>query len=327
MRNIFLVMKNNLYRFTREKGMMAMVGLVMPIVICLGVYFSGTDDMKGRIAIVGANQEEKEMFEASMEGNEKITMEFLSSSPSKTELIKGIYLAEINFNEGEPKVISYGKEEIKKTLEANLKGEVYEVKDENSSVQGKVIGFLIMFLFMGATTMVMDFFLSDRENGTYTRVLSGRISYLQYICGQMLYSIFILTIPSTLWAVLVIKVLNINLEISIGLFIFLVVLVGVLSSSFGMFISTIFKDRTSATMGGSIIVMVSSIFGGCLINFTDSNQIIGFIRDLIPQKRLIDLSNNFNNGDLIFVILSIVIFILISVILGKRQYENGDFVA
>lgn len=325
MRNILLVMKNNLYRFTKEKVMMTMVVGVMPIIICLGVYFNGMDSIKGKIAVVGARIEEKEMIEGSMMDNEKVKVEFLEESPSKTELIKGVYLAEINFQGNEPSVISYGKEDIKKTLEANLKGEVYVGDDNNATVQGKIIGFLIMFLFFGATTMVMDFFLVDRENGTYTRVLSGKISYFQYITGQMLYSTVILTIPSTMWSVFILKVLNVNLEISYSLFTFLLLLVGVLSSSFGMFISTIFKDRASASMGGSIVVMITCLLGGCLINIADSNKVIGFIRNILPQKRLIDLSNNFNNTDLIFVIFSILVFGLISVILGERQYKNGDF--
>ena len=143
--------------------------------------------------------------------------------------------------------------------------------------------------------------------------------------AMMRRSTVILTIPSTMWSVFILKVLNVNLEISYSLFTFLLLLVGVLSSSFGMFISTIFKDRASASMGGSIVVMITCLLGGCLINIADSNKVIGFIRNILPQKRLIDLSNNFNNTDLIFVIFSILVFGLISVILGERQYKNGDF--
>lgn len=326
MRNILLVMKNNLYRFTKEKIMMIMIFLVMPVIICLGVYFNSTDNIKGKIAVVGATLDQQEIIKDSMNDNKKVKVEFLKKRPSKTELIKGVYLAEINFEGNEPTVVSYGKEEIRKTLEASLNGEVYVVEDNNDTVQGKVIGFLIMFLFMGASTMVMDFFLTDRETGTYTRVLSGKVSYFQYIAGQMLYSLVVLSIPSIVWASFILKVLNVNLDISYSLFTFLLLLVGILSSSFGMFIATIFKDRTSASMGGSIIVMITCLLGGCLINFNDSNKVIGFIRNIIPQKRLIDLSNNFNNGDLLFVVCAILLFIFISVILGKRQYENGDFV-
>lgn len=325
MRNILLIAKNNLYRFTKEKAMMIMTIIVMPIIICLGVYFSSTNDIKGKIACVGATIEEKEIIETNVNDNEKVKIEFMKNSPSKTDLIKGVYLAEINFDSDQPTVISYGKEDIRKTLEAGLNGEVYEKVDDSTTVQGKVIGFIIMFLFMGATTMIIDFFLSDRENGTYTRVLSGKISYFEYIGGQILYSIIILSIPSTIWSVLILKVLNVNLDISYSLFMFLVLLVGILSSSLGMFIATIFKDRVSASMGGSIIVMITCLLGGCLVNIDDTNKVMGFIRNVLPQKRMIDLANNFNNGDLIFVICSILIFILISVILGKRQYENGTF--
>lgn len=326
MRNILIVMKNNLYRFRKEKVMMVMVVVVMPIIISLGVYFSGTDNIKGKIAVVGASIKEQEIIEASIKKNDKLKMNFLEESPRKTELIKGIYLAEIRFEGDEPKVISYGKEDVKKALEAGLKGESYASKDNNFTVQGKVVGFLIMFLFMGSTTMVMDLFLSDRESGTYTRVLNGNISYFQYIAGQLLYATVILSLPSTIWSILILKVMNVNLSISYLLLTYIILLVGLLSSSFGMFISTVFKNRAAATMGGSIITMITCLLGGCLINFTDTNKIIGFIRDLLPQKRLIDLSNSFNNWDLIFVISSILIFVSISVILGKRQHENGNFV-
>lgn len=322
MRKVLLVMKNNLYRFSKEKSMMIMVLLVMPIIVCLGVYFNGTDNIKGKIAIVDASTENKNIIESSMKGNEKIKLEFLKESPSKTELVKGVYLAEINFEKTKPVVISYGKEDIKKALEANLKGEVYVPENNTDTVQGKVIGFLIMFLFMGATTMVMEFFLQDRENGTYTRILSGNISYFQYMAGQILYALVILSLPSTVWTIFILKVMNVNLSISYSLLIFLLLLVGMLSSSFGVFVANIFKDRTSATMGGSILVMISCLLGGCLINFNDTNKVIGFIRNILPQKRLIDLANNFNNQDLIFVVFAILVFLVISIICGNKRYKN-----
>ena len=326
MRNIILVMRNNLYRFMKDKVMLAMVIVVMPIIICLGVYFNSTNSIKGTVAVVGTTVQEKDMIKNSMKDSDKIKIEFLEKSPTKTDLIKGIYIAEINLEGDKPIVTSYGKDEIKKTLEAVLEGKVYEGKGTNETVQGKVIGFLVMFLFLGSATMIMDFFVSDRENGTYTRVLSGKINYYEYILGQMLYSIVILSIPSTIWSVILLKVLNVNLDISYSLFIFILLLVGVLSSSFGMFIATIFKSRAAVSMGGSIVAMITCLLGGCLINIVDSNKIIGFIRNILPQKHVIDLANNFNNGDLIFTISYILAFVAISVVLGRIQYENGDFV-
>ena len=325
MRNILLVLKNNLYRLSKETLILFMMIIVLPIIIYLGIYFSELDGIKGKIAIVGVNYNQEEALKNSIENDDNITLEFLEKSPSKTELIKGIYLAEINFTREEPEVISYGKEEVKKALEANMKGETYTAISNETTVQGKIIGFLTMYLFFGSL-MIMDFFLTDRENGAYTRVLIGKVSYYEYIVGQILYAILTITVPSIAFSLLLLKFLAVELSISLGLFALIVLLVGVLLSSFSIAICTIGKDKVTATMGGSAIVLITSLLGGCLINIVDTNKFISAIRNCIPQKRLIDLANNFNNKDLIILLLITVFFILISVFVGKNQCENGDFV-
>ncbi|MGL5150122.1 MAG: ABC transporter permease [Clostridium sp.] len=330
MRNMLLVMKNNLYRFSKDKVMIVMGLIIMPIVILLGLYFSSGDDIKGNIAMISVSNEAKEVITKGFENNDKFKIEYFEESVSKTSLIKGIYIAQVDFREidnmGVPKITSYGNEEIKKAIESIFTGAPYEGVENKTTVVGKVIGFLIMFLLMGGVSMVMEFFLCDKENGTYTRVLSGNTSYFQYMCGQLLYSIVVLTTPATLWTVGIIMVLGINIEISYVLLGLLVILLGILSGTFAMFIATIFKDRVSASMGGSIIVMITSLFGGCLVNIEDSNKIIGFIRGLLPQKRMIDLANKFNLEDLAFIIVIIFILLFSSIIIGKKQYESGEFI-
>lgn len=325
MRNILLVIKNNLYRLSRETMILIMIFIVMPVIVYLGVYFNEMDGIKGKIAVVGATVQQEEAITKSMGENDSITLKFMDESPTNTDLIKGIYLAEINVEESEPKVISFGKEEIKKSLEAGLKGETYEAPADTSTVEGKIIGFLTMFLFFGSM-MIMDFFLTDRENKVYSRVLLGTLSYYEYIIGQLIYSVIALTTPTIIISLLVIKVLAVELSISLGLFAMLILLMGVLATSFAILVSTLLKDKVSASMGASAITMITCLLGGCLVNIVDTNKIMSFIRGFIPQKRLIDLANNFNNEDLAVLLVMIVVFILISIIVGKRQYENGDFV-
>ena len=325
MRNILLVIKNNLYRLSKEKIIIGMLIIVLPLVVYGGIYFAQIDIIKGKIAVVGANSQEKESIESAIIDNEKIDLLFLDKSPSKTELIKGIYLAEINLTKDEPEVISYGKEEVKKSLEASIKGEIYLGTSDKTTIQGKIIGFLTMFLLIGSI-MVMDFFLTDRENGVYVRVLLGRMSYGEYMTGQILYSILVLTVPAMIMSLLVLKILSVQLSISTGIFALLILLVGLLSSSFSMLISTFSKNIISASMVGSAITVITSLLGGSIVNIVDSNKIIGFLRNCLPQKRLIDLANNYNNQDLIFLSVIILVFISISLFIGKRQYENGVFV-
>ncbi|MEG1002675.1 MAG: ABC transporter permease [Clostridium sp.] len=325
MRNILLIIKNNLYRLTKMKIMLVMIIVVLPIIIYGGIYFSKADNIKGKIAIVNATSTQEEAMKKSTEGNDNITFEFLSKEPAKTDLIKGIYIAEINFEGTEPKVISYGNKEIKKQLEASLRGEVYESDVEITTIEGRIIGFLIMFLFMGSI-MAMEFFLTDRENGTYVRVLSSNVSYYEYIIGQIAYLVCTLTVPTLIISLIMLKVLSIQLNMTIGLFSLLILIIGLLSSSFSALVCTLCKDKVSATMSGSAITMITCLLGGCIINIVDNNKIVEALRNLIPQKRLIDLANSYNNEDLIFIIVVIIVFTSISIVLGKRQYENGDFV-
>lgn len=325
MRNILLVIKNNLYRLSRETMILIMIFVVMPVIVYLGVYFNEMDGIKGKIAVVGATIQQEEVIIKSMGENDNITLKFMDESPTNTDLIKGIYLAEINLEESQPKVISFGKEEIKKSLEAGLKGETYEAPADTATVEGKIIGFLTMFLFFGSM-MIMDFFLTDRENKVYSRVLLGTLSYYEYIIGQLIYSVIALTTPTIIISMVVIKVLAVELSISLGLFAMLILLMGVLATSFAILVSTLLKDKVAASMGGSAITMITCLLGGCLVNIVDTNKIMSFIRGFIPQKRLIDLANNFNNEDLAVLLVMIIAFILISIIVGKRQYENGDFV-
>lgn len=325
MRNILLVMKNNLYRLSKNKSMLIMIGLIMPIIIGFGIYFGQTETIKGKIAIVGVSSQQEAMIKETMGENDNITFDFLEESPTNTDLIKGLYLAEINFEGDEAKVISYGKEDVKHALEANLKGEVYEGKADNTNVVGKIIGFLTMFLFMGSV-MVMEFFLEDRKSRVYTRVLSGSVSYYEYMIGQLVYSISVLTVPTILIAIGVVKILSVELSISLLGFAGLIFMVGLVSTAYSMLLCNLFKSEMTVNMTAGNLAMLTSLFGGCIINIVDTNKVIGFLRDFIPQKRLLDLANSYNNADLIFLIGVVIIFISISIIVGKKHYESGEFI-
>lgn len=325
MRNILLVVKNNLLRLKKEKLMLCMLFIILPIVVALGIYFSNTD-IQGKIAVVVSDaKQEKSIKDSLVNTHNKVSVEFLNEMPTKTELIKGVYLAAIDCTKDDIEIIAYGKQDVKNQLEASLKGEIYEGTQDNTTVEGKIIGFLIMFLFF-CSIMILDFWLTDRENGVYARVLTGNLSYLQYILGQILYLILVLTIPTMIISLIVLKVSSVNLNISMTNFMLLLLLVGLLSASFAIFIGTIFYNKASVQIKGSMITMITCLLGGCIINIQDDNGIIAFIRSCIPQKRLIDLANNANNTDLYFLLITMIIFILISVATGKRQYESGRYI-
>ena len=325
MRNILLVIKSNLYRCSKNSAILFMAIIVMTIIVGLGVYFGGTDELKGKIAVVGVPKEQEDVLRKSLGESNKIDFEFLDESLTKTSLIRDGYLVEINYEGGEPKVRSYGNEEVKKYIEASLNGEVYEGSTEKTTVQGKIVGFLIMFLSMGAT-MVLQFLLEDRKNKVYTRTLIAGVSYYEYIIGQVIYALLGLGTPTILISAVVVKVLGVSLNISYLTFIGLVFLAVLISVAYGIFLCNLFKNEMTVEIVSSNFAMILCLFSGSIININDTNKFIGFIRNCLPQKRLIDLANSFNRNDLIFVIIVAVILIGIAIIKGKKDFEEGAYI-
>jgi ABC-type multidrug transport system permease subunit len=135
-----------------------------------------------------------------------------------------------------------------------------------------------------------------------------------------------LTIPTLIISLIFFGAFPVELNISIASFSLFIVLISLIGSSIAILIFNLFKNKNSVEFVSSMIILITSIWGGGIVNVEDSNKIIGFIRDCLPQKRLIDLANSYNNADLIFLIIMIVVFISISLIIGERKYRNGEFI-
>ena len=325
MRNIFLIVKNNLYRLKRDKASLIMIVFILPIVIGCGIYFSRDIEMKGVIAVSGIEKSEQINIEKALGGSENISFEFLDGEISKTKLIRGEYIAGIKFLEnGKVEVSEFSNKEAARQIEAMIKGEEYVSDILAVSTVSKIVGFLAMFLCFCALTIV-DPFLSDRENKVYSRVLTANISYYEYTLGQIFYLIITLAIPSMIVSFAITSIFNIDINMGTGMFLLVVFITGLFSSSFAILASNLFKVKMQVAINGSIIVMITSLLSGCVINIEGGNKFIEGIRGLLPQKRLIDFANDLNNIDLIFVIGFIVIALIMSVYIGNKDYEKGVF--
>lgn len=324
MRNIILILKNNLYRLKYDKVSVFMMLIITPLMVGLGVYFSNDVEIKGKIAVNGASTKQEEVIKTAFKENESIELEFLKDEIENTKLIRGEYVAQVTLADKNIEINEFSNTEVKNTLEALIEGKVYESEVEQVSTASKIIGFLVMFLFFGSIA-VADPFLSDRENKIYTRVLQGNVSYIEYTLGQLIYTIAILGVPAMIISGIMVSVLDINLGMSTLSFMGIVFLVGLLSGSYITFMGNIFKTRTAVGMNTSIISMVTCLLSGCLISIDGGNKIVDGIRNLLPQKRLIDFANELGGTDLICVLGFIVIALGLSIYIGSKDYEKGVF--
>ncbi|WP_297632653.1 ABC transporter permease [uncultured Clostridium sp.] len=324
MRNILLIIKGNILRLKKDKVTLLMIIIVLPIIVSLGVYFGSANNVKGKIAVIKSTNEEKMMIENIFKENEGIKIEALNSEIKNTSLITGAYLAEIKFEDGKVKVNEYSNQNIKEIIDSIFYGKEYIASENNVGVVEKITGFLMMFLFYGALAS-SSFFLQDRENGIYIRVLSGNVSFFQYTLGQILYILLVVIVPASIISIGMIKILSVDINMSYMTFLGILTLLGTLCSSMIILIGNIFKKTNEVQMNAAIIGMITSLFSGCLMNVEGSSKIIETVRNILPQKRLLDFVRDFNNGDLIFVISSIIIFVIIGIYIGSNNYKKGIF--
>lgn len=324
MRNILLIIKGNILRLKKDKVTLLMIIIVLPIIVSLGVYFGSTKDIKGKVAIINPTNEERMIVENIFKENEGIKIETLDSEIKNTSLITSAYLAEIKFEGGKVKVNEYSNKEIRGIVDWIFYGKEYISSENSVGVVEKIIGFLMMFLFYGALAS-SSFFLQDRENGIYVRVLSGNVSFFQYTLGQILYILLVVIVPASIISIGMIEILNVDINMSYRSFLGILILLGTLCSSMIILIGNIFKKTNEVQMNASIIGMITSLFSGCLINIEGSSKIIEVVRNILPQKRLLDFVQDFNSGDLIFVVSSIIIFVIVGIYIGNNNYKKGIF--
>lgn len=324
MRNIWLIVKGNILRLRKDKVTLLMIVMVLPIIVALGVYFGSNNEVKGKIALINPSIQEKVLFEDIFKDNKGIKIECKEENIKNTSLITGAYLAAVNFENEKVIVNEYSNSEMKQMIDSIFNGKEYKSSENPVAVVEKIVGFLMMFLFYGALAAA-TFSLQDRESGVYIRVLSGNVSFFEYTLGQILYMLLIVILPAGIISVGMVHLLNVDINMSYISFFGIIALLGALCSSLIIFISSIFKKMNEVQMNAAIIGLITSLFSGCIMNVEGKSRIMESVRNILPQKRLLDFVTDFNMVDLSFVICSICIFIAASIYIGKVNYKKGVF--
>ncbi|MGL5820980.1 MAG: ABC transporter permease [Sarcina sp.] len=324
MKNIWLIVKGNILRVKKNKFILLMFIIILPVIVALGVYFGSSNEIKGTIALIKPTVQEEMLFLNIFKENKGIKIETLQEEIKHTSLITGKYLAAVSFDGEKVNVAKYSNSEIKRFIEFIFYGKEYKSSMTMTTVVEKIVGFLMMFLFYGALAAA-TLSLQDRETGVYIRILSGNVSFFEYTIGQILYMLVIIILPASIISLSMIYLLNIDIKMSYTTFLGIIVLLGALCSSLIIFISSMFKKMDEVQMNAAIIGLITSLFSGCIMNVEGGSKIIEGIRNILPQKRLLDFVADFNISDLSFVICSSGIFIIASVYIGKVNYKKGVF--
>lgn len=312
MRNIIQMI---FYRIWRNKAYLFLSVFVTPIVILLAISFSRNMTTSINIAIVGDN-------EISILENENINISYLKDKPPFSDIMEGKYDAVVTFSDNTYSIETIKNSQVKEAINSLLQGQFYQF-NQSSSQRGEIsnlTGFIMMFVLLIGVMLYRFYY---EEHGTIEkRILSTPISNFQYIMSHYVTVCMMCFLPIFIIISIYKIFIGFDSTISIVSIGSIVLLMSLLGSSLGLFISSIMHSDENAILVGAMTIIITTLLSGSFREITQ-NSVTLFISKLLPQKYILDyaisLENNqtINIGGIIYVILLSLIFILLA--LQKKQ--------
>jgi ABC-2 type transport system permease protein len=145
------------------------------------------------------------------------------------------------------------------------------------------VGFLIMFVMLGAGFINMAI-LTEKRDRTYHRICSAPVSARQYIAGNALTSLLVVTLQILIIQVTMRYLLRIDTGISdIALF-GILFLFGFVAIGIGLVVTAFSSSSYVASTLSTLVITPTCMLGGC---FWDINMMPGFMQKIgyfVPQR-------------------------------------------
>lgn len=322
------VIKNNILRLKNDKSYVISVLVITIATILLAVYFTSKFQIKGNIALVTNSNK----FDVT---SKYINVNVMKKAPQKSDLVMGKYDAIVmDKGKGNFDVVTYKGDDFKKSIEEALQGKrsISFGSGGTRKAGTNILGYLTMFVLMEGT-IFMKYFSEDKINGAFKRVLISPISMKSYLLAQCIFNFFIIYIPTFIVLAIEKQILKVDIGFNYFQYAYLLAILTLISTAFGFFMSAAIENTDDSSMMSTLIITLSSILAGCFYSFTNKNNILDKITDIMPQKNYLNLVQGIENksamsnysGQLIYIFaLSIILFIIGSVICNRR-YSEGKY--
>jgi ABC-2 type transport system permease protein len=198
------------------------------------------------------------------------------ASDGKREVFNSIYE---NFRKGEAKL----------TTE-----KVADVRN-SKTVTGAGLGFLIMFMMMGAST-VANLILKEKKDRTYFRILSSPVSSRDYVIGNVLANFTIVFIQSVLVIIGITKVMKLDTFIADWQLLIILLCFGVAAIGIGLMIVAFSANSNQAGYLLTFIVTPTCMLGGCFWPVDLMPDALKRVSEFMPQRWTLEAVTKIQNG-------------------------------
>ena len=201
----------------------------------------------------------------------------------------------------------------------NILENTYSIKDnllcntDTNKDNGTFIGFIILFMMIIINNSLGNI-IKDKNNSILNRVVSSNATLSQYILSEIIWAL-ILAIGQSIIILLVIDMFNIKINIQNTDFLIILMLISLLSISFGIFVVSLCKNSEQMSIINTVVIFPMCMLSGCLWPIDIMGEKFKRLAYIFPQRKIIELFNNMSSGgEGAEILLSIITIILISIL-------------
>ncbi|SHH84987.1 ABC transporter permease [Clostridium grantii] len=220
-----------------------------------------------------------------------------------------------------------------KSSELSLVKEKLEDEYVGKAVSQQGIGFFILFVLLG-TTSVTQLVLKEKNEKTYNRICYSPVTSKEYVLGNVLANLIILVIQISLLVFVAFKLLNINIHMSSWILFMILMLFGLAAIGIGMVIISFSKSTAEAGNLSTLIITPTCMLGGCFWPNNIMPDTLTKIANFTPQKWVMDTIISIQSGNtikevsinIIIIILFALVFFSIAAFKMKSSDKTGSFI-
>ena len=277
----FIILRNNLQRFLKEKTY-AIISFLLVFITIAATSFVVT--MESQKVKIGVTKTAIELLE--MNDNNISVKEVERDMNYYTNLISGEYDAYINKEDGKYKVTTVRNS----TLGMKLSQYLNEGKSLIASSDNNYYKIIITVMAMSSMilSLILYRFYFDDRNGLDKRIYLSGVSNFSYVLQQVVFNFLILFTTNLLSSLILLPFFDLNISWKLVLYILLIEL---FSANFGIFLSTLTKKNQGALIIGTMVSVITMLLSGALFSVK-----IGSVQDKIhyifPQHYFSNLGKN-----------------------------------
>ena len=298
----FIILRNNLQRFLKEKTY-AIISFLLVFITITATSFVVT--MESQKVKIGVTKTAIELLE--MNNNNISIKEVERDMNYYTNLISGEYDAYINKEDGKYKVTTVRNSTLGMSLSQYL-NEGKSLIASNDNNYYKIIITVMVMSSMILSLILYRFYFDDR-NGLDKRIYLSGVSNFSYVLQQVVFNFLILFTTNLLSSLILLPFFDLNISWKLVLYILLIEL---FSANFGIFLSTLTKKNQGALIIGTMVSVITMLLSGALFS-VKKDSIQDKIHYIFPQYYFSNLGKSIDGNltNLSYSITVIVGYILL----------------